>query len=827
MKKHKAIKLGVITLLVFTMAMVWKDVTAETKVKACEDSNETLIKKYNVQLKQNDDNDLYTLSIDTSSANKKDQDIVFTVTRINGVPLQEPYTISNSKPKKDLNPTFITATDNGDVVEKATIEMKAAQKDPKCDIVLTKEIIRQGSPYETKEDFITENIGEYVSTTDGIDCNKSWGSTTFEYKFCEVKKNALATTGTQELGKTNKFDKNKKFSVKCKYNSKSTKEDYYAENKTYYYGVSEMSVKASGPYTYEFSPGTIVEGDLASCKVKCEEAIVVEYGPPVASKAGLCFEYKVKVTSRVSCNMQEKPQAPAIHNGYCTPSPVCTGTGASGTYVVTEGGPSEEFDQCINQCDGGKYSQKCSKKCYNKVYGNTNEALNTLTGGTIAQLADNNECKNGCYYRSTNGRITWRSGGDKQTPGRWYQQRGADYWYNRNYIVDSEGIFRHDYGSHICNDTCWWTGCSGKYLNPGFAQKDYEKNKELYEQTVKSCQAAASCNSATATFTISVDYKVKDKDGVTTKTIDFPYDTKKDMLTSKGTNEIKDTINVEGINKDNGISTDKNDEETSILSYGGCYNTKDAKRWYMTEWSFPGTWTNNKTGEISFVEKKREDGWYKDEDKFCIPLNALDVNSKWWEWRVNGTGNITEDDIEDWNIRATARHFGHFEWNLDISCFYGLKSTATVNNGEGYEIRAVKLSDMFPNSGEDVATTKQRDIGFNWTSAAATDKNGNYNINPEKLIEQIQQDGNSVYSDEYLDYQFHLTPETLKSIREYNKNNDFGDYEKSGKTYEADQTGTGIRSYYSNFIRNSKYAGDNAKINKSTGVNNAHRSYGQ
>ena len=38
-------------------------------------------------------------------------------------------------------------------------------------------------------------------------------------------------------------------------------------------------------------------------------------------------------------------------------------------YVLHQGGPNEDFEACINECDGGKYTPKCSNTCYEKIYG--------------------------------------------------------------------------------------------------------------------------------------------------------------------------------------------------------------------------------------------------------------------------------------------------------------------------------------------------------------------------------------------------------------------------------------------------------------------------
>ena len=72
----------------------------------------------------------------------------------------------------------------------------------------------------------------------------------------------------------------------------------YKKNKGFLYGSGTFKID-NGHYVYNYDPCNPTYGAKIECEVKCEEAVTVQYGAPVASKAGLCFEYKVKVTSRV------------------------------------------------------------------------------------------------------------------------------------------------------------------------------------------------------------------------------------------------------------------------------------------------------------------------------------------------------------------------------------------------------------------------------------------------------------------------------------------------------------------------------------------------
>ena len=99
-------------------------------------------------------------------------------------------------------------------------------------------------------------------------------------------------------------------------------------NKKYLIGYSHET-KSLGYYAYHFNgvdengvAGKTVQ-DAVTCQVNCTEVVTIEYGPPVATTAGLCFEYDVKVTSRVNCDIITPPKPPNKITTYCTPSPQC------------------------------------------------------------------------------------------------------------------------------------------------------------------------------------------------------------------------------------------------------------------------------------------------------------------------------------------------------------------------------------------------------------------------------------------------------------------------------------------------------------------------
>ena len=139
------------------------------------------------------------------------------------------------------------------------------------------------------------------------------------------------------------------------------------------------------------------------CSVKCTEQLKVNYAPPSAVKAGLCFQYQVTVKSKVICKMDQKsttdidgPQMPPCEYGVqCKDGDETAG-------------PSDSFDQCVKSCDGGKYSQKCIDKCYKSVYENSNdndiEKMSNIDNNVVVTLLGNSKVSNYSTYYDEDGK---------------------------------------------------------------------------------------------------------------------------------------------------------------------------------------------------------------------------------------------------------------------------------------------------------------------------------------------------------------------------------------------------------------------------------------
>ena len=851
------------------------NVSAE-EIKWCTDeglSDVDVSQRYGITFTSNGGNS-YKLKMDPPSNKTERCKMTFHVAQINGTDQNiEQHLSCDNELNLEINDTTTdTAFGLPGIIIKVDSDDKMIKNEQETNSCyyqggsVTLELTTHLDSKKTVEQCPEIKIEETSLNIPSIDCNNSYAKGSFEYNFCYAKTHASKTFDFSQSG--GKYSGTyKDLTFKCEYNLDSGKvpmkeedlkgEKYYV-NKNYIYGKSNETITL-GNYSYYYSPGKVVQGNAISCDVTCEEAVEVEYGPPVASKAGMCFEYKVRVTSRTSCNMTKAPEKPKLDCDYCTPTPECTSKSGK---VWKQGGPSEDFDLCVKSCDNGKYTKSCSEECYKKIYGSKEIAADKLDIKTSSSYKGSlSDClalnPGGCYTKDSNGNIEWTAGSSpiRGGEGRWYSEHEGGTYHNGHYILDSRGFWRRLYeNGNLCQDSCSWGGCSGDvYLNPGMAAKDYERNIELYNEAVTSCKAKATCSTTTAEFTISADYT---PEGGKEININFPYETKKDTITHSSSTVIDTTSS-----KDTTLLPDEPKEGEGLL---GCYKKNDnATNLYRSTWSFPGTWINGKTGEISFVPKTTSTSWREYKDKFCIPADAERVNSSWWNWYYNklmninnikvsvtsdpvisnkcggntantvvNPGPVTDKDIV-WNIHARTNKFGYFDWLIQMDCFYALNpkpTTPTTTSPttkteqacdptpENYRVRTIDLEDVFPaTDGSKITETTSagRTPGFNWSSYAENTKNENYISKPQKYMEKIQSIGYGVYKDDNLDYEFTLSPNTIRDMRKSSSNANY-----TGTNYtNFDDSGffideNGVSRYKSSKIRgieaNSKIPNDKA-----------------
>ena len=517
-------------------------------------------------------------------------------------------------------------------------------------------------------------------------CNSSSYSDNFERDFCNAWNQAEYVSRPSVV-------KSLTCNYKTIYLQKSQlKGKEYYKNTTYLKHSDNIKVQDSSGNTYKKVDGKYVLGyltyeaagvsdkDPVTCKKTCQEVLEVKYGPPVASKAGMCFEYKVKIISRVNC-YSKLEHKPIRDYKVCTPSPSCIQNGTE----YNTAGPNEAFDSCVNSCDGGKYTSKCSRECYKKIYGdnkrNVSSSSSTINAtklrtdcpGKDSRLCDSSctYCSNGpkkekyvdnysenykaeefpnrgYYFRSGNG-IEWRgdansTGGYRgvslfkfqgYVAGRWYNNTTAWGYYSTNYgVYENDGFYRGGDSGNYCHDNCSWDGCGAEtYLNEDDLFDTISRNEDVLEDAEAACKINSVCTTSTEDY---VTFRIKagsnnmpsaQDDKINFKSDGWISDTRKD-----GSTLMYDTFDDKGL-----ISCYDNKNNTF---FNGVADKKTNTQVSRATWHFPGTWFDLKTNGMSYTP---HDNWYEVKDSYCTSTATKNVNVEWWNYYVN---KIKTEDLK-------------------------------------------------------------------------------------------------------------------------------------------------------------------------------------
>ncbi|MBQ2639902.1 MAG: hypothetical protein IJF92_03975 [Bacilli bacterium] len=655
----------------------------------------------------------------------------------------------------------------------------------------------------------------------------------------------------------------------CDYNSKATSRKAngdYNYITTKYFNAKENT----GEVKYYHYGKT---KNITVCKPTCTEKVKVEYGPPVAAEAGLCFEYQVRVTSYVQCEPnfihQEEPDTADFE--WCMPHPVNEVWDGRWEF---QGGPTEDFDSCINSCDGGKYTAKCSRKCYKEVYGSSSSKSkltfnsNRNSSGEIVQMKEINTPLNqtyynvgmGCYYSGRNdwpesgtkpahfvkeadGGVHWSGGKRGGSVARWYYA----YGYHTvapvlTYIADANGFCR----ATNCDEGMHWYGCKAdKYttarLDDRHTQYDYDQTVKNWRSAMLQCAKEVKCENHVSTYTITLT-------GQTDTPLKFPENsTGKDKLSynnSKNTNNLKETTiltpnkkKIEYINNNKLNPTDPDRSSQATENSHSCYYKPVDGVWYQAEWSFPGRWIQNKPRKVQYHSPTQSNtllsNWRYEPDKYCTKKTSANVNKAWFNYFVTGKKCPSDSSIFatgnfNYNIKFSTRKFGHFKWNIDVSCFYAVnnKSITYDSNGcppsttervetKGSDKRYISFKVI--DNKDPLPDSSNRSTGFNWTSdAKSTTKNTQYRVDPITLLENIKNRKDSIYnesySNQYLDYKFVLTPKQIRQLRSYAEDHKMTEFNGDFKIVK------GVLTYYSSILGNTNYVSTSKRATR--GCNN-------
>ncbi len=562
-------------------------------------------------------------------------------------------------------------------------------------------------------------------------------------------------------------------------------------------------------------------------RVECSETMTVSYDDPKAVNAGGGFSYTTIITLTRTCHpVQIKvPEKKSL----CQYTVMCYGKGHNG---INCAGPNEDFDQCIQTCDGGKYSQSCIDSCYQEVYGKEDVKTVSYTDtNSLGLLSISNKQKGIIPIVNYFGENATSCPQECSIKGKTLTGE-----HHTTGIVSSCCVVDNISGCKKANPddrcpTCYTEHGAGAYFckecaKPSMGVKCYEVLKstddctsnaeKLYYEEVKQAKDEYSRIIASMQGYTESDYKDEEiQTGV--------YDNYLDQQVNFGKNQQPIT-NVVVTNSSSG---DQTRALSSVTQDAGKYSvTRDMLNYTWKQYtttrtqivhltqSYVSNTTNQQLGVGTIYQKKTMDCERDDKnDKLCLEyynggykyytnLLAPTVND-YRDWPYYNPGN-TDKTIQRFtakgekyeNIDVDLRNFGSWnQWNVNIDCIYGLyqnyvldkdadcdPSKDICSGGVQYIYREIELEDNFPNG---------RDPRWNWTGTIdATSVDGRrlvtgaaryntasyrgYNIDPLALINHIEGNGNTIYDvrkdSSEVDYEFVLTRKNLQNIRTYNKN---------------------------------------------------------
>lgn len=536
-------------------------------------------------------------------------------------------------------------------------------------------------------------------------------------------------------------------------------------------------------------------------RVDCTESLTATGSTPKLVRAGAGFTYGATYELTRICHVTQVSQA--VKPPQCECDVSCNG-GPYNEVDEDSAGPNEDFDSCVNSCDGGSYTQDCINSCYNEVYGSDSTRKMSITSDkSLSFLTQNYNNKVLIKRINSDG----NDGGTDNLPGG----SSVDITSNSQCSGESSvGGPHNTYGKScsVCGGTLsfWYSyGCnnpptvctvssgpSGCFWDP---EAEYQRRLKAAESEYNAAQAIANSYKKTGHL---FSYKI----------VDSYLKTENNNKSYVYTINENDNPKV-GVNWSSGGVTTVSSRSYALGNSGGksvtATSTKATQK-FVT--SLPQAYTSRIDGNPLYTSDNKyyslnlKNGgfnlytgslnrFYKGGLKYYTNLNSGNYN-------VDLSKTKVTLKHEGDNILVNGKNLGYNnELSISIDCYYGVYNDTVCtkqeecpspspspcvgencgsvdSTGIQFIFRPIELTDVFPNN---------RNARWNWTSDAIPSTEIynylNYKVSPVTLTEKIQNDGLDIYSDAgEVDYEFNLTPQNIQNIRAYNK--EVSDINKDG-----------------------------------------------
>lgn len=550
-----------------------------------------------------------------------------------------------------------------------------------------------------------------------------------------------------------------------------------------------------------------IAGTGSYWKALCTETISIDYEDPKAVRAGGGFGYNTKATINRTCTPIKISEPKYLPN--CKYSVECWG-GPANHNGEAGAGPNEDFDQCINTCDGGRYTQDCINSCYNKIYGNsstTSLRYNKLSNSTFLSSGKKKyELTRLSTNKGNPNLIGTTDGGQTNLPissgcvisGNNIDNGCGTVCADETTCTTEHGITFIYLNSCNADGETAGTKCYEVFTNyPCDDGADYKRDilasETEYNNVIAAIQSFSSSAISNEKYEIIVDEDYNKK-----------KDNTYDSITTVFSNKDGDYSLAVQLSSKLVASTYQSDTNIANPGVGGLDSTFIDEHVKKKIYSFqiertidlnlPAAYVSRIDGNDVIYNSKssstdplldKNPQYFSATNSYYTKLNTRIINNYLnWPYYNNA---VTSDSTDAYTKNIHVRFYNIGSWNqwgtsgtgVNVDCLYGTVPgiindcipgdsdcpvTCTPGdsdcppggggNGEGngirYIFRPIRLDDMFPNN---------RNPRFNWTGTIDTANNISSGaallkekslygtpIDPETLIETIQVKNESIYN---------------------------------------------------------------------------------
>lgn len=593
--------------------------------------------------------------------------------------------------------------------------------------------------------------------------------------------------------------------------------------------VSDNSINVNSQPGFSTKVGFLdVEGVTGKYwKAFCTETISIEYDDPKAVNAGQGFGYQAKVNVVRTCTPYKIAEPKFLPS--CRYSVECWG-GPANHNGEAGAGPNEDFDSCINTCDGGKYSQNCINSCYQNVYGMSNK-LSSSRFSNISFLSSTKQYNLTKVASKGDDRLLGSTtytklpvsskcviSGNNIDNGCGIQCDGSS-WCKTEHGVGLTYLNGCNSNGQTAATLCYevYTNypCSGSEAGIEKYKREIEASEAEYNKVVHAIQNFSSEAIKNEKYQISIDEEYdKQKNGsYKNKTTVFNNSSGNNTITTSDTALTGDVNLVSTAQGSTNIAAISGTDFALDQTYIDQHISKPINQYQISReltLDIGAAYVSKINGnEVKYNDKNtltnstldNDPLYYNYENKYFTNYNTRFVNNyKNWPYYNNAASYSTSGYTKNIHVRlnniGSWNQWGSNQKNVDVECFYGTASSTVCleedpncgdpggcdpndicTGGFTYIYRVIDLTDMFPNT---------RNPRWNWTGtinqssntttgAAILPSKSIYGdaVDPSGVISHVEGKGESIYnvtSDaSEVDYEFVLTKENIRNIRSYNK----------------------------------------------------------